>query len=287
MVRTASVVSVVVTLSLAVSAAAQTPPPANVRAERSDLRHQIYVMEGALARAVQFGAQQVNREIRSVSPELFSLAGEAQARGVYLEGYGIFFDVGVPVLRHSMLWSFRTMAAQDDRVLRDTIAVLKRQVAGMRDQIEKRNLEITISRLELNLPDAPPAVESLAQPMAGGGGAPAMPQETAPSPAPVPPPPSPDARKVLQDPNRAYTESVQRALIDAMIDYSAPMLLSETDWLTVAARDNEPRDTFAPQDPYEEVVTILLRIRGSDLAAYRAGRIDRQEAKKRVELREF
>jgi hypothetical protein len=247
-------------------------------------------MEGALARAVQFGAQQVNREIRTVSPELFSLAGEAQARGVYLEGYGIFFDVGVPVLRHSMLWSFRTMAAQDDRVLRDTIAVLKRQAAGLRDAGEKRNLEITISRLELNLPDAPPAMESLAQPTAGVGALvppeTAAPQSPSPSPAP-PPPPSPDARKVLQDPNRAYTESVQRALIDAMIDYSAPMLLSDIDWLTVAARDNEPRDTFAPQDPYEEVVTILLRIRGSDLAAYRAGKIDRQEAKKRVELREF
>jgi hypothetical protein len=65
------------------------------------------------------------------------------------------------------------------------------------------------------------------------------------------------------------------------------MVLSENDWLTVAARDNEPRDTFAPQDPYEEVVTILLRIKGSDLAAYRAGKIDREEAKKRVELREF
>jgi hypothetical protein len=98
---------------------------------------------------------------------------------------------------------------------------------------------------------------------------------------------SPDARKVLKDPNRAYTESVQRALIDAMIDYSAPMRLSGADWLTVAARDNEPRDTFAPQDPYEEVVTILLRIKGADLVAYRAGKIDREETKRRVEIREF
>lgn len=289
MVRTASVASVIVPFVIAVSAAAQTPAPANLRAERSDLRHQIYVMEGALARAVQFGAQQVNREIRTVSPELFSLAGEAQARGVYLEGYGVFFDVGVPVLRQSMLWSFRTMAEQDDRVMRDTIAALKRQLGGMRDPIEKRNLEITISRLELQLPDAPRAVESLAQ--ATGVGSTMMSPETTPAPTPgsppPPTPPSPDARKLLQDPNRAYTESVQRALIDAMIDYSAPMLLSDSDWLTVAARDNEPRDTFAPQDPYEEVVTILLRIKGADLAAYRAGRIDRQEAKKRVELREF
>lgn len=274
-----------VIVALAAPAAAQTPAP---RPERNDLRHQIYVMEGALARAVQFGAQQVNREIRNISPDMFSLAGEAQARGVYLEGYGVFFDVGVPVLRQSMLWSFRVF--EDDRVLRDTISTLKRQVAGVRDPAERRNLELTIQSLELRLPNAPRSVESLAQP---AGSSPRIAPDSVPTPTPTPAPApagpdiSPEARKVVKDPNRAYTESVQRALIDAMIDYSAPMLLSESDWLTVAARDNEPRDSFAPQDPYEEVVTILLRIRGADLAAYRAGRIDREEAKRRVEFREF
>jgi hypothetical protein len=92
---------------------------------------------------------------------------------------------------------------------------------------------------------------------------------------------------VLKDPNRAYTESVQRALVDAMIDYAQPMLISDEEWLTVAARDNEPRDTFAPQDPYEEVVTVLLRMKGADLSAYRTGKIDRDEAKQRVQIREF
>jgi hypothetical protein len=290
MVRTASVGSaVIVTLLTAASAAAQVGAPAAARSERNDLRHQIYVMEGALARAVQFGAQQINREIRSVSPELFSLAGEAQARGVYLEGYGVFFDVGVPVLRQSMIWSFRQLVEQDDRVLRDTISILKRQLAGMRDPGERRNLEITIQSLELRLPATPRGAESMAQPASGVSAAMIAPDGMMPPAPPVPGPPtaSPEARKVLQDPDRAYTESVQRALVEAMIDYSAPMLLSENDWLTVAARANEPRDTFAPQDPYEEVVTILLRIKGSDLAAYRAGRIDREEAKRRVELREF
>ncbi len=41
------------------------------------------------------------------------------------------------------------------------------------------------------------------------------------------------------DTNRAYTEAVQRALIDAMIDFSAPMTIGNDEWLTVAARDNE------------------------------------------------
>jgi hypothetical protein len=292
MVRTASIVSAVfVTLATAASAAAQAPG----RPERSDLRTQIYVMEGALARAVMFGAQQVNREIRSVSPELFSLAGDAQARGVYLDGYGVFFDVGVPVLRQSMLWSFRFF--DDERTLRDTISVLRRQLAGVRDAGERRDLELTIQSLELRLPNTPRSADPQAKPAGGVTGQMVTPEAAPPAPstapggaaggAPSPAAVSSEARRVLKDPNRAYTDSVQRALIDAMIDYSAPMRLSETDWLTVAARDNEPRDTFAPQDPYEEVVTILLRIKGSDLAAYRAGTIDREEAKRRVEIREF
>ena len=89
------------------------------------------------------------------------------------------------------------------------------------------------------------------------------------------------------DTNRLYTEEVQRALIDAMIDFSAPMTIGADEWLTVAARDNERRDTLAPQDPHEEVVTVLLRIKGSDLKEYRAGRIDKVEARKRVRLGEF
>jgi hypothetical protein len=55
----------------------------------------------------------------------------------------------------------------------------------------------------------------------------------------------------------------------------------------VAARDNERRDLLAPPNPYEEVSTFMLRIRGGDLAEYRAGKIDRDEARKRVQVQEF
>ena len=47
------------------------------------------------------------------------------------------------------------------------------------------------------------------------------------------------------------------------------------------------RDNLAPPDPHEEIVTILLRIKGSDLAAYRAGQIDRDQVRKRVQVQEF
>ena len=61
------------------------------------------------------------------------------------------------------------------------------------------------------------------------------------------------------------------------------MALGADEFLTVAARDNMPRDTLAPPDPYEEVVTVLLRIKGSDLAAYRAGQIDVTRSEERVQ----
>ena len=87
-----------------------------------------------------------------------------------------------------------------------------------------------------------------------------------------------------KDPNRAYTEAVTRALVDAMIDYSAPMQIGADQWLTVAARDDEGRDTLAPPDPLEEIVTMIYRIKGSDLQDYRPGKIDRDEVRKRVQV---
>ena len=75
---------------------------------------------------------------------------------------------------------------------------------------------------------------------------------------------------MLEDPSYLYTTQVKSALLDAMIEYSAPLSLSPAEWLTVAARDQDG-SRLQPGDPYE-VSTILLRVRGADLAAFRAGR---------------
>ena len=97
-------------------------------------------------------------------------------------------------------------------------------------------------------------------------------------------------RKYFQDPNainRAYTESVQNALIETIVEQAHPLAIRPEEYLTIAARDNMQRDTLAPYDAFEEVVTVLLRLKGSDLAAYRAGQIDEAELRKRIEIREF
>ena len=104
------VLSALVVAAPAAAQEAATAKPVNM----SDMRHHIYVMEGALARAVDYGAKALNREILAVMPGVFMLAGEAQARGVYLDGYGVYFDVQVPMMRQSMMWSVRTMLDQDN-----------------------------------------------------------------------------------------------------------------------------------------------------------------------------
>jgi hypothetical protein len=284
--------TMVAVLAVAGPAAAQEPAPgapAPRLMDHAELRHQIFVMEGALSRAVEFGASQLNRELRSVAPEMFLLAGDAQARGIYLEGYGIFFDVAVPMLRQSMMWSLRMMLQQDDASTKKAIAELRRHIQTETDPARRQNLEAAMSRLEAQAnPLANVARPSPAMSSPAGLASAAIRQEQPPSPQAAQPAPEPGADfPWLMDTNRRYTEQVQRALIDAMIDFSAPMSIGNDEWLTVAARDNERRDSLAPQDPYEEVVTVLLRIKGSDLKDYRSGKIDKVEARKRVRIGEF
>lgn len=292
----------VVLLVTAAPGQAQDAPPAGTGpapqaarpVDRSELRHQIYVMEGALARAVAFGAQRLNRELRTLAPEMFMLTGDAQARGVYLDGYGIFFDVAVPMLRQSMMWSLRTMLQQDDASTKRAVAELRRYIQTETNPATRQALEAHVARLEVQVTP----FSNIGRPaMTPPFGAPGVSSASLLGPDAAPAPPAPPAASApgaavpdvpwLMDTNRLYTEEVQRALIDAMIDFSAPMTIGNEEWLTVAARDNEQRDTLAPQDPYEEVVTVLLRIKGSDLKEYRAGRIDKEEARKRVRIGEF
>ena len=76
------------------------------------------------------------------------------------------------------------------------------------------------------------------------------------------------------------------AIVDSMLDYGGPLQIGGDEWLTVAARDYEGQRSLAPDAPYD-LVTIVMRIKGSDLQAFRAGRLTREEARKRVEQREF
>jgi len=228
-------------------------------------RFQVRVMEGVLESAVQHGAQVVALQLRQVSPDLMAFSGPARARGYRLDGYGVFFSVDVPAVRRSVAWSFRTLN-QGGLDMSRALQSLRRAVEAQNDARTKREMEQALRLVELQVgPVGGPS------PVAGAS-------STDQAAAVVAEPPA-----VVRDPGEVYETEVKAALIDAMLDYGAPLAIDADDWLTVAARDNDDR---AVTSDLADTVTITLRLRGSDLAAFRAGRLTRDEARQRVEVKE-
>jgi hypothetical protein len=89
---------------------------------------------------------------------------------------------------------------------------------------------------------------------------------------------------VAADPGQKWRDAVKLALIDAMLDHSKNLELGPDEWLTIAARGSEagllPNEIF-------QLTTVILRVRGTDLADYLAGRLTKDEARKKVEVRQF
>ena len=82
----------------------------------------------------------------------------------------------------------------------------------------------------------------------------------------------------------AYREAIKSALVDAMLEHSRGINIQPDEWLTIAAHRGDSGLT-----PNEIVTTstLVLRIKGSDLAVYDADRTKKDEIRKRVEAREF
>ena len=93
------------------------PPPQPAPAEplnMDEMRHHIYVMEGALAQAVDFGAKQLNREILAVMPGVFMLEARRAPAASISTATACSSTSRVPMMRQSMMWSLRMMLDQDD-----------------------------------------------------------------------------------------------------------------------------------------------------------------------------
>jgi hypothetical protein len=69
-----------------------------------------------------------------------------------------------------------------------------------------------------------------------------------------------------------------------MLDSSKNLELGPEEWLTIAARNSEYGLTA---NEVLNLATTLLRVKGSDLADFLAGRLTKEEARQRVEVREF
>lgn len=250
-------------------------------------RYQINVMEGVLVGAVRHGADVLGSKLRPFNPNLVLLTGMARARGFALDDYGVFFDVEIPALRESVVWSIRTMALAPDPFVLQALGDIRRQLAGLQDGPARARLEASVAQIERQMRAGTAAPSPLTAP-ADAAQADARRvssanvderRETAPAVAPAPAVPA-----YVNDPNALYTETVKNALIDAMLEHGGSIGIPADQWLTIAAKDAE--GPLSPNDAYD-AVTIVLRIKGSDLAAFRAERITRDEARKRVEVREF
>ena len=257
-------------LVVAAAAAVGAQAPRQTDAEEIKARQRISTMEGILERAVSNGADNLFRQVRSVMPDAPMLSGVPEVRGFRLEGYGLFFDVEVPALRMPMAWMMRSMV-EEQRAATVALAEIRRKLLELSPR-EREQLEPAVMKLELQLGASRPATRTSAAAAAGV--------------AAPPPPAAPVDPGVFDNPNEAYTREVKTALVEAMLENSGPLALGNDEWLTVAARDNVPPNPLVPSDTADST-TILFRVKGSDLAALRAGRITLEEAQKRVEAREY
>jgi hypothetical protein len=267
-----------VALLAAGSASAQGP-----RAAAPDpvkVRQKISTMEGVLERAVANGADNMFRGVRRLMPmaDGLRLIGAPQVSGFRLDGYGVFFDVEVPQLLMPPAWELRYMVDQNGLAAGTALAELKSLISSLNAQ-QRAKAEQAITRLEMQVGPAEPT--GTPRPLQAG------PQLAAQSLTPQQPPVSPVDPVVVEDPNVTFTREVKSALIEAMLENSGGMTLGPEEWLVVAARDSSRPDRLAVSGGSDDLHTIMFRVKGSDLAAFRAGTITVDEARKRVEVREY
>ena len=258
---------------LAGTVAAAAPVAAQQSAARAaaEQRYQIGQMERVLEGAVEHGLTITRDRVQALAqvPADLLVSENARARGFRLEGYGIFFDVAVPSFETTLTWSLRTLD-QNDLGLDSALRTLQTHVKGERNP----DLEQALKRLELQVNPAVLA-RSSAPAVAGARNATGSASSVADGRPPAP------ADPILSDPNEAYRTEVLQALKDAMLAHSSSLGIGPNEWLTIAAKGNDDRPRLAPADTGSS--TRMIRLRGSDLAEFLAGRITREEALKRIE----
>jgi len=276
---TPSFVSFLIVVGFAPGSFAQAPLS---EADQVKSRQKISMMESVLESAVANGADSLMRAVRVVMPpDALMLTGAPSARGFRLEGYGVFFDVEVPTIRPTMAWTLRQMVDQNGLGAAAAVNQLKAYIATVQDPRQRATLDRALRRLELQVGPVGPVPQDASASARTVGASTVTAQTTvAPVAAPAVDP------QVIEDPNAAYTREVSTAIVDAMIENSGPLPIAENEWLTVAARDNIRPDRLVPGDT-SNISSIVFRIKGVDLAAFRAGRMALEEARKHVEIQQF
>jgi hypothetical protein len=264
-------VGVLMCLVAAGSSSAQQPVPPPSAAQ-IQARHEISALEGVLENAVRYGAQMLGQHLeQSNASNMVLLSGTARSRGFRLEGYGVLFDVEFPSMRRSMVWTMRALGRPDPAMIA-AMQDLRKNLQSVNDPRTRQELEraLKIFEAQLNTADVQAAG---AQPRVSTAAASAEPAAKA-----VP--------AELIDPRNVYFTELTNALLDAILDHGPPLAVAPDEWLTVAARESVDR-RFVPDDPDDTAMTLILRIKGSDLSALRERRLTRDEARKRIEVKRY
>jgi len=264
-----------VTLSAA-PASAQTKQSV---AAQKQARYEIAQMERVLEGAVEHGVANIRDRLQALGPTELLISDNARARGFRLDGYGVFFDVVVPSLDTTVLWSIRTLD-QNLLGLQSALKELETHVKQSGDV----SLEQALRRIELQVD--PLLVARSATSVAGattvGSAARNVNDSVTAATADVP---QQAADSILANPNDVYRTEVTQALKEALLDHSSSLGIEPSEWLTLAARRNDDRPRLAPADT--DAQTFFIRLKGSDLAAFLARQITREEALQRIEVRVF
>lgn len=271
----ALVIAGAVTLS-AGAASAQTKQSV---AAQKQARYEIAQMERVLEGAVEHGVANIRDRLQALGPTELLISDNARARGFRLDGYGVFFDVVVPSLDTTVLWSIRTLD-QNLLGLQSALKELETHVKQSGDV----SLEQALRRIELQVD--PLLVARSATSVAGattvGSAARNVNDSVTAATADVP---QQAADSILANPNDVYRTEVTQALKEALLDHSSSLGIEPSEWLTLAARRNDDRPRLAPADT--DAQTFFIRLKGSDLAAFLARQITREEALQRIEVRVF
>ena len=280
-----AIASVGVVILAAAPLAAQGQP-ARPTPQQRDLRYQIATMERVLEGAVEHGAKVTRDRMQAIVPAEMLLSDNARVRGYRLDGYGLFFDVAVPMLEGSLTWSFRTLD-QNNLGLESALTALRSLVEKSGDT----NFEQALKRVELQVAPvslSAPAPSLVADARTLTGSAAVAPSDPPPASAPAGRPvsaaPAP-ADAILDDPVEAFRAEIRDALMDAMLDHGAALRLAPADLLTIAARGSDDRSMLGPLN--NDAQTIMITVRGADLTAYLSGQIGRDEARQRMTVRVF
>ena len=236
--------------------------------QQVERRFQVRLFGSALVNAAQHGAALMGMKVQQIDPNIILLSGTApRAQGFVIDGHGVFFHVEIPNVDPYVA---RVVSNNGrDQVAMAALNRMKSLLPLVTDPVERQSLEANIRSLEFRL--LPPGSQQNRAMQTGVAGF-AAPAPSAPAP-------------IMSNPHLEYEKLVTEQLVNAMLDHSSQLGLGADEWLTVAARGSQ--GSLIPEAVVDDSVTLMLRIKGSDLADLRAGRITREEARARVVVREF